>query len=79
MPKLNITFHYGSLADPLAEQAKKQGFTLKNSDKIQHYLNVLTELYFDNVFTYSQWDKVLERFQKRVVIPNLNILEEDEE
>lgn len=31
MPKLNITFHYGSLADPLAEQAKKQGFTLKNS------------------------------------------------
>ena len=68
---MEVGFHYSVFADDLRKQAADQGFRLKDGFRIQKYLDYLLALRMQNVFTDSMWDKVLQRFQKYVVVPNL--------
>lgn len=73
-----VTFHYSIFADPLSKQAKKQGFKLKD-ERAENMIFVLQQLRMENVFTDSMWDKVLQRFQKYVIVPNLEPIDKKED
>ena len=73
---MNIEFHYGALAESLEEQANKQGYTFDDSaewvEKIKFGL-ICSHMY--GVITDSEYDKILRRFQDKILIKNLKKME----
>ena len=68
---MQVTFHYSIFAEPLEVQAANQGFRLKDCDKVQKALEDLLWLRMSGVFTDRTWDTTLQRFQKKIIVPNL--------
>lgn len=70
-----VGFNYGPMADTLEKQAKAQGYTLGNKAKfLQDTLFGLTAAYINGAITPSEFDKILPRFQKNMIVPNLKPL-----
>ena len=77
---MNIEFHYGALADSFEEQANKQGFTF--GDKAEWIQDIgfgLVCAHIHGVITDSEYDKILKRFQDKILIKNLKKMEEGSE
>ena len=67
-----VEFHHGALSDTYEEQANKQGLTFgDNADWIQKVGFGLICAYIHGCITDSEYDKIMQRFQKKILIKNL--------
>jgi pyridoxine 5'-phosphate synthase PdxJ len=71
-----IEFYHGALADSYEEQANKQGLTLgKYAEFAQNVGFGLVAAHIHGCITDSEYDKILQRFQKKILIKNLKPME----
>lgn len=71
-----VGFHHGALSDSYEKQANEQGFTL--GDKAEFAQKVgfgLVAAYIHGCITDSEYDRILDRFQKKILVKNLKKLE----
>ena len=67
-----VEFRHGALSDSYEEQANEQGYTFGNKAKwVQEIGFGLVCAYIQGCITDSEYDKILQRFQRKVLIPNL--------
>ncbi len=72
----SVGFHHGALSDSYEKQANEQGFTL--GDKAEFAQKVgfgLVAAYVHGCITDSEYDRILDRFQKKILVKNLKKLE----
>lgn len=62
-----IGFRYGALCPTLEVQAKDQGYTLKNYNKLELQRKSINVLSLNDLLTDSQTDKIFNKFHKRVI------------
>lgn len=68
MKKL-LEFHHGALCDSYEEQANKQGFTYgKEAKWVQDVGFGLVCAHIHGCITDSEYDKILRRFQQKILI-----------
>ncbi len=71
-----VTFHHGALCDGYELQANKQGFTLGNKAEVVQKVGFgLVIAHIQGVITDKEYDKILQRFQKKLITRNLKPLE----
>lgn len=67
-----VEFRHGALSASYEEQANEQGYTFGNKAKwVQEIGFGLVCAYIQGCITDSEYDKILQRFQRKVLIPNL--------
>lgn len=69
---LTISFHHGALCDPYEMQANDQGFTF--GDKagfVQELGDGLIAARIHGCITDKELDKIIDRFQAKILIKNL--------
>ena len=72
-----VVFYHGALHDDYEKQANEQGFTLGDkADFVQKVGFGLVAAYIHGCITDSEYDKILGRFQKKLLIKNLKALPE---
>ena len=75
-----ITFHHGALCDSYEKQANSQGFTFGEDAKfIQNTGTGLVAAYIHGCITDSEYDKILQRFQKKILLKMLKPLNKKDE
>lgn len=73
-----VKFHHGALCDTYEKQANEQGYTF--GDKAEWVEEIgygLKCAYIHGCITDSEYDKILQRFQKKILIKNLKTLKEN--
>lgn len=76
---MQVVFYHGALCDTYEEQANKQGFTLGDKEEFFQTLGYgLVLNHIHGILKDSQYNKALERLQKRLV-KALKPLKESEE
>jgi hypothetical protein len=71
-----VEFHHGTLLDKYEKQANEQGFTFGDDAKwVQNIGDGLVMLYVQGCITDAEYNKILSRFQKKVLIKRLKRLE----
>lgn len=77
---MNIVFYHGALGDSYEDQANAQGFTFGDMaewvDKVGYGLICA---YIHGCITDSEYDKILHRFQTKILAKNVKPLERSEE
>ena len=69
---MTVEFHHGALSDTYEEQANKQGLTFGNkAEWIQNIGFGLICAHIHGCITDAEYDKILQRFQKKILIKNL--------
>ena len=69
---MTVGFHHGALADTYEEQANTQGFTFGDNAKwIEEVGKGLTCLWIHGCMTDSEYNRILQKFQKKILIKNL--------
>lgn len=64
-----VGFHHGVLCDSYEKQANEQGFTFgKNAKFVQKVGFGLVAAHIHGCITDSEYDKILKRFQKKLVM-----------
>lgn len=64
-----VGFHHGALCDSYEKQANEQGFTFgKNAKFVQKVGFGLVAAHIHGCITDSEYDKILKRFQKKLVM-----------
>lgn len=69
---MDIEFRHGALSDTYEKQANQQGFTF--GDKAEWVQRVgfgLVCAHIHGCITDAEYDKILQRFQKKILIKNL--------
>ena len=67
-----VGFHHGVLSDTYEEQAKAQGFTFGDKAKFVEDVGFgLFCLWMHDCITDKEYDKILQKFQKKILIANL--------
>lgn len=77
---MTVGFHHGALADSYEEQANKQGLTF--GDMAEYVDKVgfgLVAAHMEGCITDKEYDKILQRFQKKILVKNLKKLEVSDE
>lgn len=75
MPK-TIEFCHGALADSYEEQANAQGYTLgEDADFAQRVGDGLVEAWFHGCITDAEYNRILKRFQNKILMKKLKKLE----
>lgn len=70
-----VVFYHGALSDTYEKQANDQGFTLGDrADFIQEVGYGLMWAHIHGCITDSEYEKILNRFQKKLLIKNLKAL-----
>lgn len=65
---MTIGFYHGALCDTYEKQANDQGFTLGDEAKhLQDCGHHVVYLHIHNILTDSQYDKALQRLQKKLI------------
>ncbi len=73
-----VEFHHGALSDKYEKQANEQGFTFGGDAKwVQDVGDGLVMLYVQGCITDAEYNKILSRFQKKVLIKKLKRLENE--
>ena len=75
---MTVGFYHGALSDSYEEQANAQGFTF--GDKAEWVEKVgfgLVCAHIHGCITDNEYDKILQRFQKKVLFKNLKPLESE--
>lgn len=71
-----VEFQHGALCDSYEKQANAQGFTLGDKAKwIEKVGYGLICAHIHGCITDSEYDKILSRFQKKILIKNLKLKE----
>lgn len=69
---MTVEFHHGALADPYEEQARAQGFTLGNMAEFADKVGFgLVAAHIHGCITDAEYDKILQRFQKKILVKHL--------
>lgn len=72
-----IEFHHGALSDSYEKQANDQGFTLgKDAKWVQEVGFGLVCAHIHGCITDGEYDKILRRFQQKILIKKLKPLVE---
>lgn len=75
---MEVVFSHGGLSPSYEEQANKQGYTLGNkAEKAEELRHDILVLMLNNVLTVSQTWNAYKRLQKKFIVPNLMIKEQD--
>ena len=77
---MTIGFHHGALCDSYEEQANAQGFTF--GDKAEWVQKVgygLVCAYIHGCITDGEYDRILQRFQKKILLKNIKPQESEEQ
>lgn len=70
-----IVFDHGALADPYEFQANEQGYTFgKERQFVQDVAFGLVAAYINGCITDKEYDRILSRFQQKILIKNLKPL-----
>ena len=73
---MTVEFYHGALAESYEEQANNQGFTLgKESEFVQQIGFGLVAAYIHGIITDGEFDKIIQRFQKKMIVKNLKKIE----
>lgn len=71
-----VGFHHGALSDSYEKQANEQGFTLGNKAEFAQKVGFgLVAAYIHGCITDSEYNRILDRFQKKILVKNLKKLE----
>ena len=71
-----VEFYHGALSDSYEKQARKQGFTLGDSAKFADRVAYgLVAAHIHGCITDAEYDRILRRFQKNILIAALKPLE----
>lgn len=79
---MNVELHHGALADPYEEQVAKYGLTYgEQADWVEKIGFGLVCAHIHGCITDSEYDKILQRFQKKILLNKkyLKRLEDDAE
>ena len=77
---MTVEFHHGALADTYEEQANAQGFTFgDNAQWIEEVGKGLTCLWIHGCMTDREYDRILQKFQKKILIKHLKEVENGNE
>lgn len=77
---MTIEFRHGALCDDYEKQANDQGLTFgDDADWIQKVAFGLVCAHIHGCITDSEYDKILQRFQRKILLKRLNRLPESEE
>lgn len=72
-----IGFHHGVLADTYEKQANEQGYTFGvNANFVQKIGNGLVLAYVHGCITHAEYDRILQRFQTKILVKNIKPLKE---
>lgn len=72
-----VGFNHGALADKYEKQANEQGYTFGDRAKwVQDIGFGIVCAWIQGCMTDSEYDRILQKFQKKVLIPNLKKIEE---
>lgn len=72
-----VEFHHGALVDTYEEQANKQGFTFGDkAEWIEDIAFGLNCAYVLGCMTDSEHNKIIRRFQQKVLLKNLQRLKD---
>ena len=75
-----VEFHHGALSDDYEKQANEQGFTFgENAEWVNKVGFGLVCAYIHGCITDSEYDRILQRFQKKILIKKLKKLRESED
>ena len=67
-----VEFHHGALSDSYEEQANKQGFTFgEQAEFVEKVGFGLVCAYIHGCITDTEYNKILERFQKKILLKEL--------
>lgn len=78
--KKMVGFCHGILCDTYEKQANEQGFTFgENAEFVQKVGFGLVAAHIHGCITDAEYDRILGRFQKKVLIANLKPLTEEQE
>ena len=75
---MTVSFHFSALCDTYEEQANAQGFTF--GDKAEWVEDIgfgIVCAYIHGCITDSEYDKILRRFQTKILVKNLKPLERE--
>lgn len=73
-----VEFHHGALADSYEEQANEQGYTFGDmADWVQKIGFGLICAYIHGCITEKEYDRILHRFQTKILVKNLKPLKEE--
>lgn len=74
-----VEFRHGALSDSYEKQANAQGFTLgDDAEWVQKVAYGLVCAHIHGCITDSEYDKILRRFQQKVILKRLKRLSESE-
>ena len=75
-----VGFNHGALCDSYEEQANKQGFTFgEDAEWVQKVGFGIVCAHIHGCITDGEYDKILQRFQKKILLKRLRRLQESEE
>lgn len=75
----SLTFYHGALSDSYEEQANKQGFTFgEDAEWLQKVAFGIVCAHIHGCITDGEYDKILQRFQKKILIKRLKPLNKSE-
>lgn len=64
-----IEIHHGAMAEPYEEQVNKYGLTYGEHKKFVEDIGFgIVAAYIHGCITYSEYDKILQRFQKKILL-----------
>lgn len=75
-----IEFYHGALAESYEEQANKQGYTF--GDKAEWIEKVAFGIicgHIHGIITNSEYDRIMQKFQKKILLKYIKRLESEEE
>lgn len=74
-----VEFYHGALSESYEKQARKQGFTLGDSAKFADRVAFgLVAAHIHGCITDAEYDRILKRFQKNILIKALIPLKAEE-
>ena len=77
---MTVGFYHGALADSYEKQANDQGFTFgKDAEWVQKVGFGLVCAHVHGCITDAEYDKILQRFQQKVLTKKLKPLAESED
>jgi hypothetical protein len=75
---MTVEFHHGALVDTYEKQARAQGFTFGEKAKwVQKIGFGLVCAHIHGCITDGEYDKILRRFQQKVLLKNLKPYREE--
>lgn len=75
-----VEFHHGALSDDYEKQANEQGFTFgEDAEWVEKVGFGLVCAHIHGCITDSEYDRILQKFQKKILIKRLKRLAESED